>query len=392
MGWFNEPTRHSLARQGIKTGRKSSINYAMTKAYGHEYTRNEDTERLAKIFFIKYFDRDPEHPAERMYFDEWRHRFYTRHPEDYMDLESKKIYEQIKKGDTKLPKDWKGRGGITVKVVEHKVDYYKISSISDKDKVELIRAKIANMLRDKGYSADVEIEGNSINLRDIRISDDRVKEQGHNLQQASSTKSGIRKTRSLSWYDWVEVNDSVNDILDINNIEANVKSLGGKFDIRDKTEGRRSESDWESLKGDNLGSIMKPVTREDYIRRPEKKGTQFGILQPSGEVTEKMSIDINKVKSDDPLAYSYGYFQAKSGQPMSKDKGLAKEYIRGYKDAKSGKKIDMTRVPKGVRWVKDPRGGWTSYQYLKEKRMIGPRIRQLKKLGFKKEDWFSEVK
>lgn len=52
-----------------------------------------------------------------------------------------------------------------------------------------------------------------------------------------------------------------------------------------------------------------------------------------------MSIDIGKVKSNDPLAYSYGYFQAKSGQPMSKDNDLSPEYIRGYKDFKTGKKI-----------------------------------------------------
>jgi hypothetical protein len=78
-----------------------------------------------------------------------------------------------------------------------------------------------------------------------------------------------------------------------------------------------------------------------YIGEFEKKTdfAQFGILQPSGKVVKSMSIDVNKVKSPDPLAYSYGYFQAQSGQPMSKDKGLAPEYIRGYKDAKAGKKL-----------------------------------------------------
>jgi hypothetical protein len=76
--------------------------------------------------------------------------------------------------------------------------------------------------------------------------------------------------------------------------------------------------------------------------------TEFGILQPSGKVAKSMSIDISKVKSDDPLAYSYGYFQAKSGQLMSKDKDLAPEYIRGYKDAKAGKKIDTAKKSKKV--------------------------------------------
>jgi hypothetical protein len=84
-------------------------------------------------------------------------------------------------------------------------------------------------------------------------------------------------------------------------------------------------------------------------RRPElntwsddkiEAGTQFGVLTPSGKVEKSMSIDIGKVKSSDPLAYSYGYFQGKSGQPMSKDKGLVPEYIRGYKDGKAGKKLE----------------------------------------------------
>ncbi|HUS51172.1 MAG TPA: hypothetical protein VMZ91_13475 [Candidatus Paceibacterota bacterium] len=72
-----------------------------------------------------------------------------------------------------------------------------------------------------------------------------------------------------------------------------------------------------------------------------KKGTQFGTLTPSGEIKNSMVIDLNKVKSDDPIAYSYGFFQGKSGQPMSKaERGdkLAPEYIRGYKEGLKKKK------------------------------------------------------
>lgn len=60
--------------------------------------------------------------------------------------------------------------------------------------------------------------------------------------------------------------------------------------------------------------------------------TKFAVLNKQGKETNVMSIDIGKVKSNDPLAYSYGYFQAKSGQPMSKDNDLSPEYIRGYKE------------------------------------------------------------
>jgi hypothetical protein len=65
--------------------------------------------------------------------------------------------------------------------------------------------------------------------------------------------------------------------------------------------------------------------------------TQFGILTPEGKVEKSMAIDLSKIKSPDPLAYAYGFFQGKSGQPMSKEKDLAKEYIRGYKEGKKVK-------------------------------------------------------
>jgi hypothetical protein len=65
-----------------------------------------------------------------------------------------------------------------------------------------------------------------------------------------------------------------------------------------------------------------------------KQKTQFGTLTPSGEVKNAMEIDLSKVKSPDPLAYAYGFFQGKSGQPISKNKGLAPEYIRGYKEGR----------------------------------------------------------
>lgn len=70
----------------------------------------------------------------------------------------------------------------------------------------------------------------------------------------------------------------------------------------------------------------------------KKKGTQFGTLTPSGEVKNSMIIDLNKIKSPDKLVYAYGFFQGKSGQPISKDKNLAPEYIRGYKEGKKERK------------------------------------------------------
>lgn len=69
------------------------------------------------------------------------------------------------------------------------------------------------------------------------------------------------------------------------------------------------------------------------VHKKKEKGTLFGILTPQG-LTHGMTININKIKSLDPLAFAYGQFKAKSGQPLGSLKGLAPEYIRGYKETK----------------------------------------------------------
>ena len=86
------------------------------------------------------------------------------------------------------------------------------------------------------------------------------------------------------------------------------------------------------FKADNSKQIM-----QDY-GEVKQEGTKFGTLTPSGEVKNSMIINLDKTKSPDPLAYSYGFFQGKSGQPISKDKNLASEYIRGYEEGKKERK------------------------------------------------------
>lgn len=93
------------------------------------------------------------------------------------------------------------------------------------------------------------------------------------------------------------------------------------------------------LKGEGLERPSLSVMKVDVPK--SDTGTQFGVANKEGKVVKAMNINLSKVKSKDPLAYSYGYFQAKSGQPMSKDKDLAPEYVRGYNEAKSGKKLDQ---------------------------------------------------
>lgn len=66
--------------------------------------------------------------------------------------------------------------------------------------------------------------------------------------------------------------------------------------------------------------------------------TKFGTLTREGKIINPMEIDLAKVKSSDPIAFAYGFFQGKSGHPISKDKGLAPEYVRGFKAGLSERK------------------------------------------------------
>ena len=63
--------------------------------------------------------------------------------------------------------------------------------------------------------------------------------------------------------------------------------------------------------------------------------TKFGKITSEGKIIHSIEIDLSKVKSSDPLAYAYGFAQGSRGNPIVKGKGLAPEYIRGYKDGKA---------------------------------------------------------
>lgn len=77
----------------------------------------------------------------------------------------------------------------------------------------------------------------------------------------------------------------------------------------------------------------------------QKEPIKFVTLTPQGE-KNVMSIKLNP-KSPDALAYAYGEFQAKSGQPLiskgQKKSELAPEYIRGYKENILDKSIKKQR-------------------------------------------------
>jgi len=62
--------------------------------------------------------------------------------------------------------------------------------------------------------------------------------------------------------------------------------------------------------------------------------TEFGKMDAKGKVTITHTIDISKLKSNDPLAYAYGLVQGERGEPLGKTKDLAPEYIRGWKEGR----------------------------------------------------------
>jgi hypothetical protein len=60
--------------------------------------------------------------------------------------------------------------------------------------------------------------------------------------------------------------------------------------------------------------------------------TKFGTIEPSGKTITALEIDLRKIKSSDPLAYAYGLFQGKIGKSLPKKRGLAPEFVRGWKE------------------------------------------------------------
>jgi len=146
----------------------------------------------------------------------------------------------------------------------------KIRVLSDNGKLKVPTkeqlSKIAWELQKEIYSAGFECRIYEENPTRIDITNVRInpRRRGYNR----STWSG-RRSRCLTWDEWVEVNGTVNGVLDEMQVSANVTTLNGKFKIR---QGFRSynEDDWEELKWENVGSVMNPITREEIYVKDEE--------------------------------------------------------------------------------------------------------------------------
>lgn len=129
---------------------------------------------------------------------------------------------------------------------------------------ETVKDKLTSALKKLGYDFNVRPAGTGFEIRNIRLSDEYVKKYGRNFSPFTG-----RRGRILGWKNWIQVNNAVNNVLDRMHVGANIKSLGGKFKIR-YGKHRFTESDWEGLAYENVGSMVRPVARKD-VWLPEKE-------------------------------------------------------------------------------------------------------------------------
>jgi len=132
----------------------------------------------------------------------------------------------------------------------------RITKIRNADKGKIID-ELNKDFKNKGYQAYVSSTNGAVSISGIRLSDEYVKKYGYNRSPYTGKRGKI-----LGWRNWVEVNNTINDVLDRLAASANVNSMHGKLKIREGNR-RFSEVDWEELAYQNVGSIIHPVYLKD---------------------------------------------------------------------------------------------------------------------------------
>ena len=128
----------------------------------------------------------------------------------------------------------------------------KDNRILEQTQWNVFKSELEKNLREQGFDFTIEkeIPLNSFNFSGVRLSNDYIKKHGYNISPYTG-----RRGRILGWNDWVRFNNAVNKVMDKHRISANVSSLGGKFKIRNGGIAY-TESDWEGLAEENVGSMM----------------------------------------------------------------------------------------------------------------------------------------
>jgi len=122
---------------------------------------------------------------------------------------------------------------------------------------EQVANGIRNSFTKLGYKANISVDGVAVQVQNVRLSDEWVEKYGRNVNSWSG-----RRGRYLGWENWVQVNNTINRVMDRLHASGNAQSLGGKFKIR---EGNRkfTRDDWDDLAYENIGSMVNPVYRKD---------------------------------------------------------------------------------------------------------------------------------
>ena len=111
-------------------------------------------------------------------------------------------------------------------------------------------------LNEAGFLTDTW--GDKSKLRRFRID---IKKHGYNRHTCTG-----RRTRSLSWGNWIDCNALVNEYFDNEGLTANISTLGGKFILRRGAEAYTAEA-WEAIGGENCGSVINPIARRHWITK-----------------------------------------------------------------------------------------------------------------------------
>ena len=140
------------------------------------------------------------------------------------------------------------------------------------------------------------------------------------------------------------------------------------------------------------GSMIKKEKKAKLKKRIAKQllGVEFGTLGPDGKVTNKGSIDLDKIDSDDPIAYSMGYSEGAQNTKIN-PKGVetspgvyddyAPEYKRGWSEGnlffkktlkKTKGKGKFSKVRKADQQDINRVKRWNSRSFNKKKELSGP--------------------
>lgn len=146
----------------------------------------------------------------------------------------------------------------------------KIRGAANQEIADAVNTAISSL----GMKANVSTKtSTSVDVRNI------INRESHNVmpysERAGYGKS--RRTSTLTWNEWIAVNNAINDVLDRHHASANVHSLGGKFRIRQGNK-RYTAEDWDDIGDENVGSQVNPVRRKERVlsaKDAEDEGYSF---------------------------------------------------------------------------------------------------------------------